>query len=291
MSWCSRARVHFVAFWVLITMVVGCAVPAPPYEVIPLSYTGGVVPLSRAVSYGPDGDQKADIYISNAEQGTVVYLHGGGWVLGSRQGLPSLMSYLVTQGWDVVSIDYRLARRAPFPTAVHDASRAVDWVRERGAAMGLDTETIVLAGWSAGANIAMLAAYGANAAGFPGGKTSPVDGVISLAGIYDMRSVGLPELDEAGGWLHSVAGGRQDSSPVVWLDAGDPPTLAAHGVRDPIVPVEQVRAFAAASVRTGHDRGLTVLEASSPAFGEACVGHMPWCGVPVAEVNRFLADL
>ena len=100
-----------------------------------------------------------------------------------------------------------------------------------------------------------------------------------------------PELDEAGGWLHSVAGGRQDSSPVVWLDAGDPPTLAAHGVRDPIVPVEQVRAFAAASVRTGHDRGLTVLEASSPAFGEACVGHMPWCGVPVAEVNRFLADL
>lgn len=284
-----NARTGMVLLTVL--LAASCATVPTPFEVIPHDYTGGTKVTNRGISYGAHRSQKLDVYDSAGTRGTIVYLHGGGWGGGSRAVVPSLLLHQVTRGWDLVSVDYRLAGTATFPAAVHDASAAVSWVRGQGPRYGLSANRVVLSGWSAGANIATLAAYGANNPGFPGGDLTPVDAVIPFAGAYDMKTVGLAYLDESGGWLVGLPGGRHDSSPNVWLDALDPPTLAIHGVEDWLLPVAQVRSLAARSRAVGHSVRLKVIETSSPAFEERCRTHEPWCGAPVTEVNKFLDEL
>lgn len=266
---------------------VSCAFPTP-FEAIPRDYTGAVTPARTAVAYGPGRYRLADIYDSRGSKGTIVYLHEGGWGGGTRKAVPSVLLHQVVRGWDLVSIDYRLAGAATFPAAVHDASDAVSWVRREGARFGLDTTRIVLSGWSAGANIAALVGFGANSTAFPGGDLSAVDGLFLLAGAYDMTRVGLPYLDKPGGWLASLRNGRRDSSPVRWLDAQDPTTLAIHGVDDWVLPIEQVRLLVQRSRAVGHGHRMQAIESSDPAFEKACRQHEPWCGAPIASINGFL---
>lgn len=280
-----------VTVLLMAVLVVSCAVAPTPFEAIPFDYTGGVRATKVGIAYGPGRSHKADLYVSPARRGTIVYLHGGGWVSGDRHYVPSLLLHQVTRGWDVVSIDYRMAGEAPFPAAVHDASDAISWVYRNGAQHGLDTHRVVISGGSAGGNIAALLAYGANDTGFPGADLVPVDGLLSLAGVYDMRTAGFGELDRPGGWLHGVPRGRYDSSPNVWLDAQDPPTLAVHGVEDPLVSVAQVRALATRSRSVGHGARMKVIETSHPSLEQRCRSHFPWCGAPVTEVNKFLDEL
>lgn len=274
---------------VVAALSAACAVSAAPVDFVPLSWTGGITPTERGVAYGPRAEHRADLYLSEGERGTVVYVHGGSWTFGSRENPPSVLLWLVTRGWDVVSIDYRLSGTAVFPAAVHDTSDALDWVRTAGAAAGLDTDRVLLSGWSAGANIAALAAFAANDDAFPGGATTPVDGLLAFAGAFDMTTVGLPSLESPGGWLHGVVDGRELASPVSWLDAGDPPVLAVHGVADTSIGVDQLAALASRSAEVGHESALTALEVSDPSLPAQCRGHQSWCGAPIATLEAFLA--
>jgi acetyl esterase/lipase len=286
-----------VALTAAIGLLAACAPPPPPYRVIPEEWNGGVQATTVDVPYGSHRMQRADLYVSPGSRGTIVFLHGGGWVAGDKStGLPSLLLHEVTRGYDVMSINYRLAPSNPFPAAVHDAAQAVRWVRKNGAALGLSPTRIVLAGHSAGANIAALAAYGANGA-FPGGALAPVDGALLLAGAYDFANtrVGvfgpnddwLGRLESPGGWL-SRPQGRTAGSPVTWLDAKDPATLAIHGSADPILSIDQSRALQQRSAAVGHSNRLQSFEVTTTAFGDGCRGHVPWCGAPVDMVDRFL---
>src|SRR5262249_31206749 len=84
---------------------------------------------------------------------TLVYVHGGGWVIGQRryQGLP-LMQHLAARGWVCFSVDYRLSPRATFPDHLIDVKRALAWVREHAHEWGADPEFVVVCGNSAGAH-------------------------------------------------------------------------------------------------------------------------------------------
>ncbi|MBL0420717.1 alpha/beta hydrolase [Ramlibacter sp. AW1] len=91
----------------------------------------------------------------------VVYLHGGGWVLGDLDGFDALARALAVRSNSVVVlVDYRLAPEHPFPVPVHDAEDAVWHVaREIAPAFGADLP-LVLAGDSAGANLAAVVCLG-----------------------------------------------------------------------------------------------------------------------------------
>lgn len=89
----------------------------------------------------------------------VLYLHGGGWVIGSLETHDNLCRQLTNRaGCAVLSIDYRLAPEHPFPAAVNDAMAVLDWVLQYGAVAGLDTRRLAVAGDSAGANLAAVLA-------------------------------------------------------------------------------------------------------------------------------------
>ena len=95
----------------------------------------------------------------------VLYIHGGGWCLGSALTQPydSMCSSLSRQlNWRVLSINYRLAPEYPFPTPVEDVYSVLTWLADAASQavvpLGADRQRVVLMGESAGANLACACA-------------------------------------------------------------------------------------------------------------------------------------
>ena len=113
---------------------------------------------------GPAGDIPVRVYVPTDDPGprpALVYLHGGGWVIGDLETHDGVARKLATASEvTVVSVDYRLAPEHPFPAAVDDALAAVRWVAEsaNAASWGIDPARLMVGGDSAGGNLAAVAA-------------------------------------------------------------------------------------------------------------------------------------
>ncbi|MDN2564972.1 alpha/beta hydrolase [Aquibium sp. A9E412] len=89
----------------------------------------------------------------------VIYVHGGGWLKGSRKKVYALPDWLTARGYMLVAIDYRKVPATTIDGQVEDVAAAVRWVRANIRRYGGDPERIVLMGHSAGAHlVAMVAA-------------------------------------------------------------------------------------------------------------------------------------
>jgi acetyl esterase len=119
----------------------------------------------------PDGTPlPARLYASDgAQRPVLLYLHGGGFVIGNLETHDSLCRQLAARGdVAVLALDYRLAPEHPFPTAVEDAFGALQWLATKGAqALGLDSRRLAIAGDSAGGTLAAVCALLARDAGLP----------------------------------------------------------------------------------------------------------------------------
>jgi acetyl esterase len=157
------------------------AVGAPPlWELTPDEARAVVEANNAMIPAGPDLESVRDIVIpsqaggmparlyspSSSAPGLVVYYHGGGWVFGSLDGWDaSVRALAVASGCDVLSVDYRLAPEHVFPAAADDAYDALVWAASTsGPAQG---RPIVVAGDSAGGNLAAVAALRARDFGGP----------------------------------------------------------------------------------------------------------------------------
>jgi acetyl esterase len=113
---------------------------------------------------GPAGDVPVRVYVPTAEPGprpVLVYLHGGGWVIGDLESHDATVRALAAaSGLTVVAVDYRLAPENPFPAAVDDCLAAVRWVAEPSTAadLAIDPGRLAVGGDSAGGNLAAVAA-------------------------------------------------------------------------------------------------------------------------------------
>ncbi len=107
----------------------------------------------------------------------VVYVHGGGWAVGSVvQNEPVIRTLVARSGWAVLAPTYRLAPEHPFPAGLDDVIASVRWVQEHGPAHGLDPARITLSGTSAGANLALAAAISTT--------LDPLAGLLLFYGVY-----------------------------------------------------------------------------------------------------------
>jgi acetyl esterase len=145
-----------------------------------LAEHGGGSAAGRVQGEGGPGDQGAtrgsegsgldqgaaalDPPVARAAQAAVLFLHGGGWVVGDLDGVDSLCRALANRtGAIVVSADYRLAPEHPFPAALDDAWTVLTWLHEHAHELGADPDRLAVAGESAGANLAAVAARRAHA--------------------------------------------------------------------------------------------------------------------------------
>lgn len=89
----------------------------------------------------------------------LLYIHGGGWVVGSiAQNEPVIREIVHRSGWSVAAITYRLAPEDPFPAGLNDCVAAAEWLKANAARLGLDPDRIAVGGASAGGNLALAAA-------------------------------------------------------------------------------------------------------------------------------------
>jgi acetyl esterase len=89
----------------------------------------------------------------------LIYIHGGGWALGSIATHDPLCRALANAAaCTVISVEYRLAPEHRFPAAVEDSRVATDWIVRQAAALGIDSARIAIGGDSAGATLAVATA-------------------------------------------------------------------------------------------------------------------------------------
>ena len=87
----------------------------------------------------------------------VLFIHGGGWCLGSIDTYDHVCRYLCEKGdFNVFSLDYRLSPEHPFPAAVDDSFEAYDWLCDNSKAYGINPKEIFVMGDSAGGNLATI---------------------------------------------------------------------------------------------------------------------------------------
>ncbi|MBL8177753.1 MAG: alpha/beta hydrolase [Bryobacterales bacterium] len=237
----------------------------------------------------------------------LLWIHGGALIMGSRRNLeegrkPHLDRYL-SEGWTVVSIDYRLAPETRLPEIWKDVRDAYAWIRTQGPKLfAADPSRIAIVGGSAGGYLSLLAAA----------KLQPKPkAVVSFYGYGDIAgdwyakpdafyrrqpevakeqawaSVGTQPIADPpapnqrgrfylftrqqGTWPELVAGGKNLSEycPEKLVKPGYPPTMLLHGDADTDVPVEQSKQMAAALERAGIVHQLIILPGAPHGFDRA----------------------
>jgi len=202
----------------------------------PLPVPAPTVRRRRNVAYGPAGRfNRLDVYTNRSRPTgcpTLVYFHPGGFFRGSKDhAARPVVDRLVRHGWVCVNANYRLGAAGGFPNHLVDAKRAIAWTREHSDELGADPHRIVVAGGSAGANLAAMCALTADQPGFQPGferADTSVAAAVTLYGYYG------PSGDADG----------MPSAPGDYVRADAPPFLVVHGAIDPMASVEAARRFA-----------------------------------------------
>jgi len=194
-------------------------------------------------------ESKLDIYARRdvtTPQPTLVYFHGGFWAAGTKEG--SLMSLIpwMEMGWNVVNVEYRLARVAPAPAAVEDCICALRYLAAQAKAYNIDVTRIVTMGESAGGHLALTSAMIPERAGLDrqcaGATPVPtVAAAINWFGVTDVNDVidGPNRANAAMTWLGSLPNRAEIAtrvSPMTYIRKGLPPILTIHGDADRVVP-------------------------------------------------------
>jgi acetyl esterase/lipase len=210
-----------------------------------------------------------DLYLpaDAAPAPVVVFLHGGGWRLGSRHSAgpayrgadPTPFEQVAQAGIAVASVDYRLSGEAVWPAQLHDAKAAVRWLRSRAGELGIDPDRIAAWGESAGGHLAdLLGLVDDPALEGEVGVTGPSSRVAAVAAWYapsdlvgfttdagtDPADAQTREAQLLGAPAASVPDRAAQASPVSHASPAAPPFLLLHGRADRFVPCVQTERLA-----------------------------------------------
>ena len=217
------------------------------------------------------GGVPARLYRPSAEQGLglFLYLHGGGWVLGSVDTHDHVARALSAEsGCAVLSLDYRLAPEHPFPAGLDDAFAAATWAHRHAEALGCERERLAIGGDSAGANLAAVVTQSGRVPFRFQLLVYPVTDARGTSASYEELGDGffLTRVEMAWFLGHYLSGGQGAPddprvSPLLADDgafAASPPTLVITAELDPLrdegeAYAERLRAAGVAAEATRYD--------------------------------------
>jgi acetyl esterase/lipase len=110
----------------------------------------------RDIAYGAGMDELLDLYYPEgaAALPTIVWVHGGGFVAGSKDGVANFLKVLTGHGYTAIAVEYSRGRGTTYPKPLEQVNAALGFVSSHAAELHVDPASIVLAGDSAGAHIA-----------------------------------------------------------------------------------------------------------------------------------------
>lgn len=238
----------------------------------------------RARTYRPDG--------ATADGTTIVFFHGGGWVIGDLETHNSLAAEIARlTGFNTVAVDYRLAPEAPWPAAVDDSLAAARWIAGSPAELGFAAGRLILCGDSAGGNLSAIAArvlrrelpVAAQWLIYPGvDMTSDSGSMQAFAEGYLLSAAGMAWF----GMHYAADVTHPDASPILSDDWDDlPPALLFTCGLDPLR--DQGRAYAGKLIAAGNR--VIFREAAGQVHGSAQLrGALPSAQ---ADLEAQVADL
>jgi acetyl esterase/lipase len=195
-------------------------------------------------------EAKLDVYKlreTTTPQPTLIWIHGGGWTGGTKESaILSLMPWM-EMGWNIVNVEYRLARVSLAPAAVEDCLCALRWVVANAKTYGFDTTRLVTSGDSAGGHLALTTGMIPESAGLdrqcPGPALPKVAAIVDWYGITDVNDLldGPNRKTYAVAWLGSMPNKEEIArrvSPLTYVRPGLPPVLSIQGDADPTVPYQ-----------------------------------------------------
>ena len=234
----------------------------------------------------------------------LVVIHGGSWRNGDKGAGstdPTVTNRIfAASGITVYDIEYRLVPAATFPAQLEDVLCALGHIRAHAAEDNVDPERVALLGRSAGAHLALLAAYRAGRDPQPDGcgQAATVRGVISLYGPTDLargyRVPSVPDLIGGSAAIADFLGGTPDAIPATYalatpqrsLDRPVPPTLLIHGGSDQIVKPFHSESLAAALSQSGAKVALIELPWAGHGFDAVSWGVGGQ--IALSAMQRFL---
>ena len=210
---------------------------------------------------------------------TLVYIHGGGWIFGSKE--TSVLQFLpfLEKGWTVVNVEYRMASNSPAPAAVEDTRCALRWVYRNAAQWHFDTSKIVLTGHSAGGHLSLITGMLPEGTGLDnqcyGEEKLSVAAIINWFGISDVNDLikGSNLKNYAAMWMGSQPNAEEIArrvSPLTYVRSGLPPILSIHGDKDDVVPYSQsLRLHEALNKAKVPNQLLTIKDGGHGGFSQA----------------------
>lgn len=209
--------------------------------------------VEKDIEYGREGDTPLllDLYHprnSTTPRPAIVFIHGGGWVKGSRTDYAIYAQQFAEWGYVAATIGYRFTDVAKFPGCVSDSKCAIRWLRANAERLSINPDQIAAAGGSGGGYLAMMLGYTSDVVAFEGtggnpGVSSAVQAVVDLYGPTDFTAPVAQEHPSVVGLMGvpytEAADQYRDASPLHHVDASDPPTFIIQGTLDSIVPSDQ----------------------------------------------------
>jgi acetyl esterase/lipase len=216
-------------------------------------------------------EAKMDIYkrrdVTTA-QPTLVWIHGGGWTGGAKETQITEFMPWLEMGFNVVNVEYRLAKVSLAPAAVEDCLCALRYVATHAKTYGIDPAKLVVSGGSAGGHLSLTTGMLPESAGLdrecPGVPLPKVAGIVNFYGITDVGDLldGPNLKNYAVAWMGSMPNRMEIArrvSPLTYVRADLPPILTIHGDADPTVPYTHAQRLHKALTEAGVDNKLLTI--------------------------------
>jgi acetyl esterase/lipase len=274
-------------------LLASCA--APRQYLRPGDFEHAPIPYNARFAYGPDTLQHADLRLPTGPgpYPVAVIVHGGCWrAWHSSRHMEEVAQWLTQAGWATWNLEYRTVDRpgGGWPGTLLDVGAGTDYLREVAKRVPLDLTRVVAIGHSAGGHLALWLAARHRV---PVGTTLysrdplPMAGVVSLAGIPDLRRYHELMHDACGEGVGLLIGGLPESAPARYAQASPAellplgvPQLLLHGVDDRNVPLHHAQAYADVAKARGDAATLVVIPRAAH-FELMAPGAEAWARIQV----------
>ena len=245
---------------------------------------------------------KLDIWYPRDNQDptpTLVYIHGGGWIFGSKEGAVYQFLPYLERGWRVVNVEYRMAGNSLAPGSVEDTRCALRWIYRNALQYKFDTSKIVLTGHSAGGHLSLIT--GMLPDGTPldnrcyadakyGDVPMKVAAIVNWYGISDVNDlIQGPNLKNyAVMWMGSMpnaADVARSVSPLTYVRKDLPPIISIHGDKDDVVPYQHATRLHDALTKAGDISKLVTVKGG----GHGMFAQSDYV-MAFAEIWKFLKE-